>query len=110
MIIARRELIIDHLSPNPVVVPIHIEQPEAVGETRWQCWFEIAWPERLDRRRMTGHDSMAAVVNTLKLIGIEVYASRYHAEGRLYLDDEGGYGFPLPTYLQDSAVGMDKEF
>jgi hypothetical protein len=108
MFIANRELVIDH-NTKPVRVPIGIEQPRDIGG-HWRCAFEIGWPERTHRAEVGGTDSMAALVSALKLIALEIYGSAYHATGRLHLHDSGGYGFPLPGYRRDVAVGFDAEF
>ena len=108
MIIGRRELIIDR-DTNPVTVAVTIEAPVFV-EGRWRCDFEIGWPDKPYRRCASGFGSMAAIINTTKRIALELYGSAYHTSGRLWLDDGGGYGFPLPGHARSLAVGHDVEY
>jgi hypothetical protein len=51
-----------------------------------------------------------ALVLTLEMMGVQLYASGYHAKGRLFFEAPGrGYGFPVPANLRHRLVGDDRE-
>ena len=108
MILASRDVEIDR-GPNSVKVPIDLHMPEPFG-SRWLCRFDIGWPEGKFSSKGAGPDNMGAIILALKVIAIELYASRYGKEGRLSWYENGGYGFPLPPYMQDAAIGDDQRY
>jgi hypothetical protein len=89
---------------NETVIAIKIHQP--VGrETVWSCRYEIDWPEGARAFEAIGFDAL----QTLQMVGAEIYSSAYHREGRLRAyDNEKGYGFPVAASLRDLLVGVDK--
>lgn len=105
MILASRDVEIDR-GPNSVKVPIDLHLPEPFG-IRWQCRFDIGWPEGPITNHGAGPDQMAAIIRALQLIAVELYVSGYSKEGRLSWQKNGGYGFPLPAYVRDAAIGDD---
>jgi hypothetical protein len=52
---------------------------------------------------------MQAVLLALQMIGAVLYTSDYHKSGKLFWEKPGrGYGFPVPSNLQDMLIGDDK--
>jgi hypothetical protein len=52
---------------------------------------------------------MQAVLLALQMIGTVLYTSDYHKSGKLFWEKPGdGYGFPVPSNLQDMLIGEDK--
>jgi hypothetical protein len=55
-----------------------------------------------------GGDAVQALEIALRLIGAQLYASKYHQDGSLVFETPGaGYGFPVPANLRDLLVGAD---
>ena len=106
MILASRDVEIDR-GPNSVKVPIDLHMPEPFG-SRWLCRFDIGWPEGKFSNRGAGPDKIAAIKTALQMIAVELYVSRYSKEGRLSWYENGGYGFPMPPYMQEAAIGDDQ--
>lgn len=96
---------------GPKEVQIRVFAPEHIGENRWDCRYEIDWPEGLVKSHMHGNDALHALNFVLMKIGTELYMSRYHHEGRMWwLKPWVGYGFPLPKGARDLLIGDDKRF
>lgn len=87
---------------------IRIYQPDKEVRT-WYCRYEIDWPdEKMRVMRSGGHDALQALVLALHMIGVEIYVTEYHDEGRLRaFETEQGYGFPVSSAIRDLAVGLD---
>lgn len=90
-------------------VPIIIHPPrQAIGG--WECHYEIGWPDRPISGRAVAYDEIQAMIYAIQNVGIDLYASHYHAEGRLrWVDGAEGYGFPLPRGGRDIMVGIDQD-
>ncbi|MDR3476035.1 MAG: hypothetical protein P4M09_30690 [Devosia sp.] len=110
MITATRTLTIDQ-NGRPLAVPISIDAPIERGGS-WYCSFTIAWPSAPEVGETGGADGIQALFNALQMIGLRIYASPYHASGRLEwgISQGGGYGFPVPKGSRDLLVGNDKRF
>jgi Domain of unknown function (DUF6968) len=91
-------------------VPVRIYLPVNAGD-RWQCEYEIGWPEYLRRSRAFGVDSMQSLLIALQKVGAEIYTSEAHKAGKLsWLEPGDGYGFPLPAGIRDLYEGNDRLF
>jgi len=109
MIIATRLLFL-RVENRDIEIPIHIHAPEK-APVDWICRFDIKWPEGKVERWGTGVDPAQALVMALQMIGVEIYASRYHESGSLrWLAAGGGYGFPVSHNSRDLQVGDDARF
>lgn len=54
---------------------------------------------------------MLALELAMKMVGIHLYTSEPHEDGRLIGEKPGGgYGFPLTKNMRDLLVGDDKQF
>jgi hypothetical protein len=92
-----------------VEVPVRLSVP-VEDELGWKCRYDIGWPGKVRSSAAWGIDALQAVHLTMQKIASELYASRYHKEGRLSWGEGGGYGFPMPKNGRDLLVGYDKEF
>ena len=93
-----------------IQVPITISAPFH-AQTDWYCEWSIGWPHGVRTARGYGVDSVQALRLTLEMIGAELYASPYHANGGLYFKiPNSGYGFPVPANMRDMLIGEDKTF
>ncbi len=93
---------------GPTEVPIHIHAPTQ-GDRCWECNFSIGWPEGDIEGIVRGFDSVQALYLAMKNIAVRLYASPYHAEGKLCWDKPGaGYGFPMPTSGYEDLIGEDR--
>jgi hypothetical protein len=91
-----------------LAVPVTIYAP-ADQTDHWCCEFEIGWPGQPKRSKGNGIDAVQALLIALQMIGINLYSSDAHKEGRLKLDEpHGGYGFPLNSALRDLYEGRDR--
>ena len=91
-----------------VAVPIHLHVPTE-GDGFWECAFEIHWPEGTKSSRARGFDSIQATYLAMQNIAVHLYASHYHAQGKLRWDRPGGgYGFPMPVVGYDTLIGEDR--
>ena len=89
-------------------VPIRLFMPEQQEPNVWSCRYEIDWPHGAWSHEAWGVDSAQALIVALQLIGTQLYASAYHAQGALILDVPGrGYGFPVPPGLRQQLIGDD---
>jgi hypothetical protein len=107
VVIASRSLTME-VDGGEVAVPITIYAP--VDKTdHWFCEFEIGWPGQPKRSKGNGIDAVQALLIALEMIGINLYSSDAHEQGRLKLDEpHGGYGFPLNAALRDLYEGRDR--
>jgi hypothetical protein len=86
-------------------IPVRIFAPVESGRY-WECYFEIGWPQGLQRKYAAGLDAVQALDHALKLVGTLLYNSDLHESGRLMWDQPGsGYGFPAPSSVRDDPVG-----
>lgn len=109
MIIAIRSFFLKD-SNRETEIPVRIHAPEE-SKSSWMCRFDIGWPEGKVERWGTGVDAVQALVMALQMIGVEVYASHYHEAGRLrWLEDGGGYGFPVSNNARDLLAGDDRKY
>ena len=110
MIVATRNLTL-HRADGDVEVPVRIFAPENDVLRGWGCRFEIDWPDEPTSMTARGIDAVQALEIGLKLIGTQLYTSRYHEAGELMFDKPGaGYGFPVPQNMRDLLVGDDAKF
>ncbi|NVN87536.1 MAG: hypothetical protein HXX15_15780 [Rhodopseudomonas sp.] len=91
-------------------IPVRIFAP-AESDHCWQCYFEIGWPQGLQRKYAGGADAIEALEHAMRLIGTLLYSSDLHETGRLMWDQPGrGYGFPVPRGIRDLLIGDDARF
>ena len=91
-----------------VVVPVQVYRPVDEGD-HWRCWYDIGWPENPRSSYAAGIDSVQSLLLALQKIGAELYTSDAHRSGKLIWLERGvGYGFPVPTSIQDLYEGDDK--
>lgn len=107
MIIAKRELQLDD-GGTSVSLVVDLHQPTTDGRA-WRCDFVIHWPSGTQRSHAMGADGIQALFLAMQMVGTLLYASKYHATGRLKWLDGGGYGFPLRLSARDLASGTDRE-
>lgn len=89
-------------------VPIHLHTPTQ-GDGFWECQFEIGWPEGNKSSRARGFDTVQATYLAMQAIAVHLYASHYHAEGKLCWGEPGaGYGFPMPKVGYEDLIGEDR--
>ena len=89
-------------------VPITLHAP-IQGDGFWECQFDIGWPEGTKSSRARGFDSVQATYLAMQAIAVHLYASHYHAEGKLRWGEPGtGYGFPMPKVGYEDLVGEDR--
>jgi hypothetical protein len=110
MLVATRTLKVRN-TEGETNVPIRIYAPEGLAERSWACRYEIDWPDRRKTMTVYGVDSVQALELALRMIGAELYSSKYHDAGQLVFEREnGGYGFPVANGLRDLLVGDDAKF
>ena len=110
MIIATRILTLRD-NNRDVPVPVEISTPERRSDTDWRCHFTIGWPDGKAERWGTGVDAVQSLLFALQMIGVELYASESHKQGRLFWETPGaGYGFPVTRNIRDLLTGDDKKF
>jgi uncharacterized protein DUF6968/uncharacterized protein DUF3658 len=107
VVIARRTLTME-VDGRDVAVPVTLYAP--VDKTdHWCCEFEIAWPDKPKLGKGNGLDAVQALLIALEMVGINLYSSDAHKQGKLKLDEpHGGYGFPLNSALRDLYEGRDR--
>jgi hypothetical protein len=109
MVILDRTLRID-AEGHQTEVPVRVHLPVNAGD-RWQCEYEIGWPEHTRRSNAFGVDSIQSFLIALQKVGAEIYASEAHKSGKLWWLERGdGYGFPLPAGIRDLYEGSDRLF
>jgi hypothetical protein len=107
MLIAARVLKFQN-SSGDIEIPVRLFVPRYEGEI-WSCRYEIDWPDGQWAHAAVGVDAMQAVLLALQMIGTVLYTSDYHKSGKLFWEKPGdGYGFPVPSNLQDMLIGEDK--
>ena len=68
-----------------VAVPVTLYAP--VDKTdHWCCEFEIAWPDKPKLGKGNGLDAVQALLIALEMVGINLYSSDAHKQGKLKLD------------------------
>lgn len=101
-------LLIATTSSGDVGVPIILLAP-VQGDGFWECQFEIGWPEGKKSSRARGFDSVQAAYLAMQSLAVHLYASHYHAEGKLRWGEPGtGYGFPMPKVGYEDLIGEDR--
>lgn len=107
MIVATRTLKLSEPDgAKDVVVNIHAPVPRGQA---WSCSFEIAWPRGTDTSHAMGADGVQALRLAMQKIAAHLYATPFHADGRLrWMAEGGGYGFPLHPASRDLAIGDDR--
>jgi len=91
-------------------VTVELATPRQTAEG-WTCEFTIGWPDNPVSSRAVGNDGLEAALLAQQKIGVMIYMSRYHAEGRLsWRKDCSGYGFPVPKNGRDLLIGDDQRF
>jgi hypothetical protein len=110
MLIATRTLKIHRQAEN-LDVPIRIFAPQHDNSLGWGCRFEIEWPDGATTMTARGIDAVQALEIAMKLIGVQLYTSRYHEAGELAFGKPGaGFGFPVPQNMRDVLVGEDAKY
>jgi len=109
MLIGTRTLFVD--TPQGTrSVPVRLFTPEQVRD-KWDCRYEIDWPEGTIRSHAQGNDALHALHLAELKLGTELYMSRYHHERTMHwLEPWEGYGFPLPRGARDLLIGHDRQF
>ncbi len=93
-----------------VEVPVSLFVP-VEDELGWKCRYNIGWPGKIRSSAVWGIDALQAIHLAMQKIASDLYASRYHKQGRLSWPGQGaGYGFPITRNGRDLLVGHDKEF
>jgi hypothetical protein len=93
---------------SETLVAIILQSP-IQGDGFWECAFEIHWPEGTKWSRARGFDSVQATYLAMQNIAFHLYASHYHAEGKLRWGEPGtGYGFPMPKVGYEDLIGEDR--
>lgn len=116
MLIGTRTLFVDTpQGTKPVPVRLFLpEQLSGKGDRhyeKWDCRYEIEWPEGTIKSHAQGNDALHALHLAELKIGTELYMSRYHHERKMrWIDLWEGYGFPLPKGARDLLIGHDKQF
>jgi hypothetical protein len=109
MLIGSRTLFVETPSGTKEV-PVRIFVPVRI-EDKWDCSYEIDWPEGAIRSHAQGNDALHALHLAELKIGTELYMSRYHHERKMrWIERWEGYGFPLPKGARDQLIGHDQEF
>ena len=91
-------------------VAVRLSTPVAV-ETKWDCSYEIDWPEGVWRSHAQGNDALHALELAMQKIGMDLYMSRYHHEQKMWwIRPWVGYGFPMPKDARDLMIGDDARF
>jgi hypothetical protein len=87
-------------------IPVRIYAPAQSGHY-WECYFEIGWPQGLQRKYAAGFDAVQALDHALKLVGTLLHNSDLHQSGRLLWDlPSDGFGLPAPNSVRD-LLGED---
>ena len=99
------------LTDDPTVsITVRVFAPVQDG-CDWSCAFSINWPDKLTERKILGIDAIQALELAMRMIGTELYTSKYHKAGRLvWLQPGDGYGFPVPNTIRDMLIGEDRIF
>jgi hypothetical protein len=106
MLIATRQLKV-HGPNKDVDVEIRLFKPVRDGDG-WICNYEVDWPTGCKKSYGAGVDAIQAILLSLQKIGIELYTSNYHENDTLrWVDQGGGYGFPVPKTVRHLLVGHD---
>jgi len=93
-----------------IPVEIRIFCPEVSG-AKWDCRYEIDWPEGTWKSHTLGNDALHALHLAQLKIGTDLYMSRYHHDRRMWWQKPWiGYGFPMPKDARDLLIGHDREF
>ncbi len=93
---------------SEVEVPVTIYAPTDKMD-HWRCEFEIGWPDKTKVGRGYGLDAVQALLIALQTIGIQLYTSAAHKQGKLKLDEpHGGYGFPPNAAMRELYEGLDR--
>ena len=101
-------LVVAATARGDIDVPITLHAP-IQGDGFWECQFEIGWPEGTKSSRARGFDSVQATYLAMQNIAVHLYASHYHAEGKLRWGEPGtGYGFPMPKLGYEDLIGEDR--
>jgi hypothetical protein len=88
-----------------IEVEVRLFMPEK-DDQAWICRYEIDWPTRVKRSFAAGVDGIQAILLALHKIGISLYASEYHKNGKLIWQDPGhGCGFPISNNVRDLLIG-----
>lgn len=91
-------------------VEVRLYSPEQVG-TKWDCRYEIDWPEGVAKSHAQGNDALHALHLAMQKIGTDLYMSRYHHERTMWwMKPWVGYGFPMPKDARDLLIGDDAKF
>lgn len=99
-----------HTSAGTQDIAIRLFMP-TFADPKWDCRYEIDWPDGLWKSHVHGNDALHALHLALQKIGLDVYMSPYHKSGRLtWLESWIGYGFPVPKDGRDVLVGTDRQF
>lgn len=77
----------------------------------WYCRYEIDWPEGQRAMDIGGMDALQSLMGALQIVGVEIYRTSYHKEGRLRAyEKELGYGFPIVSNCRDQLIGNDAKY
>ncbi len=110
MIIAERTLYATTNTNPRVPITVRLFSP-VQNKIDWSCSYEIDWPTGKRAQKIHGLDGMQAIILALQMIGSDLYASKYHDDGSLFLEQPGnGYGFPVAHVMRDALIGDDKRF
>ena len=109
MIVGIRTLTYDD-GEGRVQIPVTLFMPASV-EGKWDCAYEIGWPDRLWTSHVQGNDALHALQLAMQKICLDIYMSPYHLSGRLtWIEPWVGYGFAPPKDARDLLIGSDREF
>lgn len=108
--IASRELTLRN-GGGDIKIPVRIYAPTRETTGAWSCRYEIDWPDKKSVKEIFGFDSIQAIFLALQTIGAEIYTSKYHKSGKLFVDKPGdGYGFPVVPTFRDLLEGDDLKY
>lgn len=78
---------------------------------KWDCRYEIDWPDCLWKSHAQGNDALHAIHLAQQKTGLDIYMSPYHKTGKLWwIKPWIGYGFPVPKDGRDILIGTDKHY
>ena len=78
-------------------------------QQEFRCDYKLGWPAGAYRGSVYGTDAVQALILTLNVVAIRLYASDLHKQKRLYWQKIGdGYGVPLGEGVKDLAEGADR--
>jgi len=99
-----------HLTDAPnIAIPVSVHMPVR-SKIDWSCLVEIGWPDGPWSRNVSGVDAIDAFELALRMVGTELYSSKWHAAKRLvWLAPGDGYGFPVPRTIGDLLIGQDQK-